>query len=142
MNCFCWESNIFLIIDRNIFKIFIGKDCFLAGICQSIANGNINHNVPLRNEKCKSSHQRRSIITGVLENFAKFTGKHVCQSLFFNKVAGPRLGTLIKKRLWHKCFLVNFAKCLRTSFLTEKLRWLLLSMVYILPEFYVSYEFK
>ena len=27
---------------------------------------------------------------GVLRNFAKFTGKHLCQSLFFNKVAGPR----------------------------------------------------
>ena len=25
---------------------------------------------------------------GVLRNFAKFTGKHPCQSLFFNKVAG------------------------------------------------------
>ena len=25
---------------------------------------------------------------GVLEIFAKFTGKHLCQSLFFNKVAG------------------------------------------------------
>ena len=25
---------------------------------------------------------------GVLKNFAKFTGKHLCQSLFFNKVAG------------------------------------------------------
>ena len=25
---------------------------------------------------------------GVLRNFAKFTGKHQCQSLFFNKVAG------------------------------------------------------
>ena len=24
----------------------------------------------------------------VLRNFAKFTGKHLCQSLFFNKVAG------------------------------------------------------
>ena len=24
---------------------------------------------------------------GVSENFAKFTGKHLCQSLFFNKVA-------------------------------------------------------
>ena len=24
---------------------------------------------------------------GVLRNFAKFTGKHLCQSLFFNKVA-------------------------------------------------------
>ena len=27
---------------------------------------------------------------GVLGNFAKFTGKHLCQSLFFNKVAGFR----------------------------------------------------
>ena len=27
---------------------------------------------------------------GILENFAKFTGKHLCQSLFFNKVAGLR----------------------------------------------------
>ena len=25
---------------------------------------------------------------GVLRNFVKFTGKHLCQSLFFNKVAG------------------------------------------------------
>ena len=33
---------------------------------------------------------------GVLENFANFTGKHLCQSLFFNKVAGLRLATLLK----------------------------------------------
>ena len=25
---------------------------------------------------------------GVLRNFLEFTGKHLCQSLFFNKVAG------------------------------------------------------
>ena len=31
---------------------------------------------------------------GVLRNFAKFTGKHLCQSLFFNKVAGLRPATL------------------------------------------------
>ena len=36
--------------------------------------------------------------TNVLRNFAKFTGKHLCQSL------------------WHKCFPVNFAKFLRTPF--------------------------
>ena len=30
---------------------------------------------------------RCSIKKGVLRNFAKFTGKHLCQSLFFNKVA-------------------------------------------------------
>ena len=27
-------------------------------------------------------------IKGVLRNFAKFTRKHLCQSLFFNKVVG------------------------------------------------------
>ena len=27
---------------------------------------------------------------GVLKNFAKFTEKHLCQSLFFNKIAGLR----------------------------------------------------
>ena len=36
---------------------------------------------------------------GFLRNFAKFTGKHLCQSLFFNKVAGLRPATLLKKRL-------------------------------------------
>ena len=36
----------------------------------------------------RSSHRRCSVKKGVLRNFAKFTGKHLCQSLFFNKVAG------------------------------------------------------
>ena len=64
---------------------------------------------------------------GVLKNFAKFKGKHLCQSLFFNKVAGPRPAPLLKKRLWHRCFPVNFAKFLRIPFLTEHLWWLLLA---------------
>ena len=61
---------------------------------------------------------------GVLRNFAKFTGKHLCQSLFFNKVAGLKPATLLKKRLWCRCFLVTFVKFLRKLFLTEHLRWL------------------
>ena len=65
----------------------------------------------------RSSHQRCSIKKGVLKNFAKFTGKHLCQSFFFNKVAGLRPATLLKKRLWHRCFPVNFTKFLRTPFL-------------------------
>ena len=31
---------------------------------------------------------------GVLKNFAKFTGKYLYQSLFFNKAAGVRPATL------------------------------------------------
>ena len=36
----------------------------------------------------RSSHQRRSMKKDVLRKFAKFPGKHLCQSLFFNKVPG------------------------------------------------------
>ena len=36
----------------------------------------------------RSSDWRCSVRKGVLRNFAKFTGKHLWQSLFFNKVAG------------------------------------------------------
>ena len=53
----------------------------------------------------------------VLKNSAKFTGKHLRQSLFFNNVAGLRPATLLIKRLWHSCFPVKFAKLLRTPFL-------------------------
>ena len=44
----------------------------------------------------------------VLKNFANFTEKRLCQGLFFNKVAGLRPVTLLKKRPWHRCFPVNF----------------------------------
>ena len=65
----------------------------------------------------RSSHRRCSVKKGVLRNFAKFTGKHLCQTLFFNNIAGLRPAALLKKRLWHRCFAVNFAKFLRTPIL-------------------------
>ena len=60
--------------------------------------------------KSRSSHLRFSIKKGVVRNFAKFTGNNLCPSFYFNKVAGLRPATLSKKRLWHRCFPVNFAK--------------------------------
>ena len=67
----------------------------------------------------KSSHQRCSVKKGVLRNFAKYTGKHLCQSLLFNKVAGLRPAPSLKKILCHRCFPVNLAKFLRTPFLPK-----------------------
>ena len=66
---------------------------------------------------------------GVLRNFAKFTGKPRCQSLFFNNVAGLSL----------RCFPVNFAKFVRTPFLTEHL-WRVLLLISYLHSFYNSLE--
>ena len=54
---------------------------------------------------------------GVLKKFAKFTGQHLSWSFFFNKVAGLRPATLLKKRLWHGCFSVDIAKFLRAPIL-------------------------
>ena len=54
---------------------------------------------------------------GVLKNFAMFTGKHLCWSLFFNNYAGLKACNFIKKRFQHKFFPMNFAKFLRTLFL-------------------------
>ena len=45
----------------------------------------------------RSSHRRCFVRKVVLRNFAKFTGKHLRQSLFFNKVAGLWPTTLFKK---------------------------------------------
>ena len=50
------------------------------------------------------------------QKFQKLTEKHLRQSLF-NKVAGLSKAPLLKKRFWHRCFPVNFAKFLRAPFL-------------------------
>ena len=65
---------------------------------------------------------------GVPMNFAKFTGKNLCQNLFFNKVAGLRPAALLKTILWHNCFPGNFAKFLRPPFLKEHFQWLLVGI--------------
>ena len=38
----------------------------------------------------RNNHPQVFCRKGVLRNFAKFKGKHLCQGLFLNKVAGLR----------------------------------------------------
>ena len=53
----------------------------------------------------------------VLKSFAKSTGKHLCQSIFLNKVAALRPAALFKMGTLTRCFPVNFAKFLTIPFL-------------------------
>ena len=78
----------------------------------------------------RSSHSEVFCKKGALKNFIKFKRKHLYQSFFLNKVTDLRPATLLKKILWHRCFSVNFVKFLRTSFLKEHLRWLLLGLLF------------
>ena len=64
-----------------------------------------------------SSRQDVSCKKGALRNFTKFTAKDLCL----------RPATLLKKRLWHRCFPVNFVKFLRTPVFIEHLSWLFFS---------------
>ena len=50
---------------------------------------------------------------GVLKNYKKFTGRHLCWSLFFNKIAGLRAFNFIKKKYQRSCFPVKVAKFFR-----------------------------
>ena len=76
----------------------------------------------------RSSRQEVFCQKGVLRNFAKFTGNTCVRVSFFNKVASLRPATLLKKRLWHRCFPVNFTKFLRTQFCIEHPWWLLMNL--------------
>ena len=71
----------------------------------------------------RSSHQRCSVRKGVLRNFTKFTGKHLRQSLFFNKVAGlrPEACNFIKKEALAQVFSCEFCEISKNTFFTEHL---------------------
>ena len=60
--------------------------------------------------------QRCSVKKAVLKNFAKFTEKHLCQSQFFNKVAGAACN-FIKKEALAQVYSRQFCKIFKnTSF--------------------------
>ena len=55
----------------------------------------------------RSGHRRFSLKKGV-GNFAKFTGKYLCQSLFLNKVADLRPPALLKNETLAQVFSCEF----------------------------------
>ena len=58
------------------------------------------------------------------QNFLKIHRKTTAPKSFLIKLQAKRLrpATLLKKRLWDRCFPVNFAKFLRTPFFTENIQ--------------------
>ena len=65
----------------------------------------------------------RSVNQVFLKILQRFTGEYLCQSLFFDKVAGLRPGTLLKKETLAQLFSCEFREiCKNTFFLIEHLR--------------------
>ena len=84
----------------------------------------------------KNSHRRCSVRKGVLRNLAKFTGKHLCQSLFFNQ----RL--FIKNETLAQVFFCEVCKISKNTDFTEH-HWTTASEVSSqknVPNFWKFYE--
>ena len=68
---------------------------------------------------------RRCSVKEVLLEISQNSQENSCTKVSF--LIKLQASTLLKIRLWHRCFPVNFAKFLRPAFLTEYLWWLLLN---------------
>ena len=93
-NAFTPDRNRTIIHISNLIFLFMQTPCLL----------------PKFSSVLRSCDWNCSVRKVVIRNFEKFTRKHLCQSLFFDKVAG-----------WHRCFPMNFAKFLRIPFFTKHL---------------------
>ena len=71
------------------------------------------------------SIHRRCSVKRCSQQFCKIYRKTPVAESLFNKAAGLTPVTLLKKRLWRRCFPGNFVKFLRTPFDIEHLRCLL-----------------
>ena len=69
----------------------------------------------------RSRHRRCSVRKGVLRNFAKLTGKHLCQSLFFLIKLQDWACNFTKKETLEHVFSCEFCEIFKNTFLTERL---------------------
>ena len=78
--------------------------------------------IPLGSLRMRSQKQPPEVFLEILQN----SQENTCARVSFLIKLKARPATLLKKRIWCGGFPVNFAKFLRTPFLTEDFRWLFL----------------
>ena len=76
----------------------------------------IVHNSLKTNRNYRSNRREVFCKKGVVENFAKFKGKHLCL-----RVSLSFLIKLLKKRLWHKVFSCEFCEIFKNTFFDRTL---------------------
>ena len=80
-------------------------------------------------EKTFRSSHPRCYVKKVFLKISQNSHENTCARVSFLIKLQARGLLLLKKRLWHRCFLVNFAKFLRTPFFIEHVWWLLLNLL-------------
>ena len=97
-------------LSKFIIRVFQFNKCFSHGCFLTHFMRLVSSDTPWKHQKTFGVAQRYSVKQVFLEisqNSQENTCTRVC---FFNKVAALRPATLLKKRLWHRCFPVNLFK--------------------------------
>ena len=102
---------------KNTLWHFVVKRKFIASLLDNLKHAN-----------GRSSRPEVFYKKGVLKNFAKFTGKHQCQSLFLIKLLAEACN-LIKKKTLAQVFSYEFCENLKNTFFIEHLLWLVLELL-------------
>ena len=90
--------------------------------------------------RSRRSHRRCSVRKGVLRNFAKFSGKHLCQSLFIS--CRPQAWNFMKKGTLAQLFSCEFCKTSKNILFIEHFWWLLLTFTGSLMVFTIAIKLK
>ena len=113
----------FLVREQFFVEISFTNQNIKNGISWNINNSWLQASQNIKGKEITTSYQKQSSWQkGVLKNGAKFTGKHLCQSLFVNKYAG------LSFKLWW--LLLSYRWLIR-------LQWLLIS--YFKLQYYKTY---
>ena len=108
------------ILTRNIscVKRFEKKYDFNSGIKSSDYYASLNNTNWRKYQKQPLQKQPPEMFCkkGVLRNFSKFTRKHLCQRLFFNKVPIVRHATLLTKEALAQLFSCEFFEISKKTF--------------------------
>ena len=88
--------------------------------------------------KNKEAVAQRCYVQNLLLKISQIHRKIPVPESLFNKVAGMRPTTLLKKRFWHRYFPVNFAEFLRKPLLTKPLLWPLVKNIQLTISIIIS----
>ena len=119
-----WNTIILMWLFSNHFKLLMRMDRIYAIWIKIGINIGLQATIKMTKT---SSHRRRSVKKGVPRISQNSQENTYAKVSFWIKLQGP--ATLLKRRLWHKCFPVSFTKSLRTPFLQNTSGWLLLQRV-------------
>ena len=118
----CWSSGLYL---RFFFEnpYLAMAEWIMSLLFYFFFFGGVKRDYRHKMGQCQKQSPEVFCKKGVLRNFAKFTAKHLCQSLFYNKVVKKIIINYIRKTLHLRCltgFWINLSEWRRLTWVLSQ----------------------